>query len=111
MASAYTPQLDILGPNGQRITENLKAVTGGGFDIKWFAPGALLPALEIFDTEELVQIFSICGLASLVQRFSAIRPYKTSADVAALAVRFNLPTDRLVARYPLPDDGGERKDG
>ena len=49
-ASSYTEALDIIGPNGPRVLKNISDMTGGRFDIKFFTPGALVPALEVFDS-------------------------------------------------------------
>ena len=38
-----------LGTSGVRFSENLKIASGGTLELKFFEPGALVPALECFD--------------------------------------------------------------
>ena len=49
MQSAFGSQLAHLGTSGVRFSENIDRVSGGNFEIKFFEPGALVPALECFD--------------------------------------------------------------
>jgi len=49
-ASSYTTSLDIIGPNGPRVLKQIETMSGGNFKIKFFEPGALVPALEVFDS-------------------------------------------------------------
>ena len=49
MQSAFGSQLPHLGPSGVRFTKDIERMSGGKFDIKFFEPGALVPALECFD--------------------------------------------------------------
>src|SRR5918996_1313081 len=49
MQSAFGSQLIHLGTSGVRFTENIERVSDGNFEIKFFEPGALVPALECFD--------------------------------------------------------------
>ena len=49
-ASSFTKSLDIFGPNGPRVLNKIKIMSNGRFDIKFFEPGALVPALEVFDS-------------------------------------------------------------
>jgi TRAP-type mannitol/chloroaromatic compound transport system substrate-binding protein len=49
MQSAFGSQLAHLGTSGVRFSENIDRVSGGTFEIKFFEPGALVPALECFD--------------------------------------------------------------
>jgi len=49
MASAFGSSLPHLGPSGVRFTKDIERMSGGKFDIKFFEPGALVPALECFD--------------------------------------------------------------
>ncbi|GMQ76722.1 MAG: TRAP transporter substrate-binding protein [Gammaproteobacteria bacterium] len=48
MQSAFGSQLSHLGTSGVRFTKNISRMTGGKFQIKFFEPGALVPALECF---------------------------------------------------------------
>ncbi len=49
MASAYGSKLTQLGTLGLRLSDELEAVSGGTLRFKFFEPGALVPALEMFD--------------------------------------------------------------
>lgn len=41
--------MDIIGPNGPRTLKTIETLSNGRFKIKFFEPGALVPALEVFD--------------------------------------------------------------
>ncbi|MFQ5849517.1 MAG: TRAP transporter substrate-binding protein [Candidatus Binatia bacterium] len=49
MASSYAASLTILGHAGVYFTERVKEVTDGRIQIKFFDPGKLVPALQIFE--------------------------------------------------------------
>jgi TRAP-type mannitol/chloroaromatic compound transport system substrate-binding protein len=49
MASAFGSSLPHLGPSGVRFSKDVARLSGGKFEIKFFEPGALVPALECFD--------------------------------------------------------------
>ena len=49
MASAFGSKLPHLGTSAVRFSENLKKASGGTVELKFFEPGALVPALECFD--------------------------------------------------------------
>lgn len=49
LQSYYTLSTDVIGPNGERVTENVRDMTDGNFDIKFFEPGALIPGPSVFD--------------------------------------------------------------
>jgi TRAP-type mannitol/chloroaromatic compound transport system substrate-binding protein len=49
MASAFGSKLPHLGTSAVRFTENVKIASGGTLDLRFFEPGALVPALECFD--------------------------------------------------------------
>ena len=49
MASTFTGTLPILGDGGVYFSDTLKTITGGRINIKFFDPGKLVPALEVFD--------------------------------------------------------------
>jgi len=49
MQSTFPSSLTHLGPAGVRFTKDLERMSGGNFDVKFFEPGALVPALECFD--------------------------------------------------------------
>ncbi len=50
MQSAFGSSLIHLGPSGLRFAEDIKKMSDGKFLIKFFEPGALVPALECFDS-------------------------------------------------------------
>ncbi len=49
MQSAFGSQLAHLGTSGVRFSENLDRLSAGSLELKFFEPGALVPALECFD--------------------------------------------------------------
>jgi TRAP-type mannitol/chloroaromatic compound transport system substrate-binding protein len=49
MQSAFGGTLPHLGTSGVRFSKNVTRLSAGKFDIKFFEPGALVPALECFD--------------------------------------------------------------
>jgi TRAP-type mannitol/chloroaromatic compound transport system substrate-binding protein len=49
MQSAFGGTLPHLGTSGVRFSKNISEASGGKFNIKFFEPGALVPALECFD--------------------------------------------------------------
>jgi TRAP-type mannitol/chloroaromatic compound transport system substrate-binding protein len=49
MGSAYPSKLAQLGTLGTRLSEQLELVSGGSLVFKFYEPGALVPALEMFD--------------------------------------------------------------
>ena len=49
MASTYPSSLTQLGTLGKTLEANINAISGGEVQIKYFEPGALVPALEVFD--------------------------------------------------------------
>jgi TRAP-type mannitol/chloroaromatic compound transport system substrate-binding protein len=49
MQSAFPGNLSHLGTAGVRLEEMVDRVSGGNFELKFFEPGALVPALECFD--------------------------------------------------------------
>ncbi|MGI9492688.1 MAG: TRAP transporter substrate-binding protein [Geminicoccaceae bacterium] len=49
MQSAFGSQLAHLGTSGVRFSENLERLSAGGLQLKFYEPGALVPALECFD--------------------------------------------------------------
>jgi len=49
LASSYTSTLDVLGQNILRVVDNIETMTDGNFEIQFNEPGALVPALEVFD--------------------------------------------------------------
>ncbi len=49
MASTYPSSLTQLGTLGVSLSANVEAMSGGELELKFFEPGALVPALEVFD--------------------------------------------------------------
>jgi TRAP-type mannitol/chloroaromatic compound transport system substrate-binding protein len=49
MQSAFPGNLSHLGTSGIRLEEMVDRLSGGNFELKFFEPGALVPALECFD--------------------------------------------------------------
>lgn len=49
MASAFGSQLPHLGPSAIRFSKDIERMSGGKLEIKFYEPGALVPALECFD--------------------------------------------------------------
>ena len=49
MASSYASTLDVIGPSGLRLSENVGKLSNGAFDLKFFEPNALVPPLQVFD--------------------------------------------------------------
>ena len=49
MQSAFCSSLVHLGTSGVRFSKNMERVSDGNFEIKFYEPGALVPALECFD--------------------------------------------------------------
>jgi TRAP-type mannitol/chloroaromatic compound transport system substrate-binding protein len=49
MASAFAAVLPVLGPGGLYMTGRLETITAGRIQIKFFDPGKLVPALQIFE--------------------------------------------------------------
>jgi TRAP-type mannitol/chloroaromatic compound transport system substrate-binding protein len=49
MASAFASGLDVVGESGPIFSENLRKMSGGQLDVKFFEPGALVPPFEVFD--------------------------------------------------------------
>ncbi len=50
MASTYGGSLTQLGTLGKRIQEQLDRVSGGNISLRFQEPGAIVPALEVFDS-------------------------------------------------------------
>lgn len=57
------------------------------------------PAVDLWSPVELAQLFMVCGLAGLVQRFCAIAAPETGPEVAEFVRLQKLETDTLAIRY------------
>ncbi|MBM3490233.1 MAG: TRAP transporter substrate-binding protein [Alphaproteobacteria bacterium] len=49
LGSSYPSNLDVIGENITRYVENVKTMTNGDVELRFFEPGALVPALQVFD--------------------------------------------------------------
>ena len=49
MASAFASGLDVVGESGPIFSENLRKMSNGTLDVKFFEPGALVPPFEVFN--------------------------------------------------------------
>ena len=49
MHSAFGSKLAILGTSGPKMEEKMKLLSNGSFTLKFFEPGALVPAIEYYD--------------------------------------------------------------
>ena len=49
MASSFSGNLVQLGTQGHFVEDRVRTLSGGTMELKFFEPGALVPALEIFD--------------------------------------------------------------
>ncbi len=50
LASSYPSTLDVPGENIARVIDTIDVMSFGNFKIRFFEPGALVPALEVFDS-------------------------------------------------------------
>jgi TRAP-type mannitol/chloroaromatic compound transport system substrate-binding protein len=50
MAAIFPRSLVLLGVQGERFIARLGAISGGDIELKYYDPGALVPALEVFDS-------------------------------------------------------------
>lgn len=49
LGSSYASSLDVIGQNVKGYVENVKVMSDGALDIRFYEPGALVPALQVFD--------------------------------------------------------------
>ena len=56
MQSSFGGKLSVIGEGGPRFSENVKVLSGGTLNIKFYEPGALVPALEVFDAVSIGSI-------------------------------------------------------
>lgn len=59
------------------------------------------PVMEQFDAPTCVELFVVCGIASMIQRFAAIIAPAQNPIVDAFVESHELPTDALTMRFPL----------
>jgi TRAP-type mannitol/chloroaromatic compound transport system substrate-binding protein len=53
MQSNFASTLALLGPNANYTVDQIKKLSAGSIDIKFFEPGALVPASQAFDSMPL----------------------------------------------------------
>ena len=59
------------------------------------------PAVEAFGPAALVQLITVCAMASLVQRFAAIARPAMEPETEAFLVEHGIEVDTLALRFPL----------
>ena len=62
MATSYPPSLDILDGSARLIADRVSSITGGRFNIRVFAAGEIVPALQVMDAVQQGTIQ--CGYTS-----------------------------------------------
>ena len=50
VTSSFNSNLPVIGAPPQRVADELSAITGGAFEMQFFEPGELVPALEITES-------------------------------------------------------------
>ena len=63
MQSTFGSKLSVIGETGPRFSANIKRISGGTLQIKFFEPGALIPSLEGFDAVKAGSVDSVWGTA------------------------------------------------
>ena len=66
------------------------------------------PAIDTWTPVELVHLMTVCGMASLTQRYCAIAKPQIEHAVRTFHEDAGLPLDTLAARYPLTADAVKR---
>ena len=61
LATSYPPSVDILYGATDRLAEQVSAATGGNFTIRVYAPGEIVPALQVMDS--VMQGTTQCGVS------------------------------------------------
>lgn len=59
------------------------------------------PAVAMYSAKELIELFTVCGIASSAQRVSAIIRPPLSPDVKAFCMENGIDTDVIKLRYPI----------
>ncbi len=79
MASAFASTLPIAGTRCVQLTKNLELASNGNVELRFFEPGALVPALEVFDAVSSGAVDAGCatsgywaGKVPALQIFSAV---------------------------------------
>ena len=68
MQSAFGSQLPHIGTSAVRFSKNIERLSGGKFEIKFYEPGALMPALECFDAVSKGSVEVVLDDAGLPRR-------------------------------------------
>ena len=63
MQSTFGSKLTVIGETGPRFSKNIKRISGGSLEIKFFEPGALVPSLEGFDAVKAGAVDAVWGTA------------------------------------------------
>ncbi len=63
MQSTFGSKLSVIGETAPRFSDNIKRVSGGSLEIKFFEPGALVPSLEGFDAVKKGSVDAVWGTA------------------------------------------------
>ncbi|MCG8693266.1 MAG: TRAP transporter substrate-binding protein [Minwuiales bacterium] len=63
MQSTFGSKLSVIGENGPRFSKNIKRISGGSLQIKFFEPGALVPSLQGFDSVQSGAVDAVWGTA------------------------------------------------
>jgi TRAP-type mannitol/chloroaromatic compound transport system substrate-binding protein len=90
MATSYPPGLDILNGTADRMAEKISSMTGGRFNIRVFAAGEIVPALQVMDAVQQGTIQ--CGYTSSYYYIG-----KNSALAFDSAVPFGLNARQQIA--------------
>ena len=89
MQSAFGSKLTHIGTSGVRFTKNIERLSDGSFQIKFYEPGALVPALECFDAASKGSVEVLLDHARLPHRqdpgtgvlhHGAVRPAATASS-------------------------------
>ncbi|MEM8532186.1 MAG: glutaredoxin, partial [Chloroflexota bacterium] len=59
------------------------------------------PVIDQFDTKTCIELFVVCSIASLIQRFAAIIQPAHDQTIAAFVKEHGLSTDTLTMRFPI----------
>ncbi len=63
MQSTFGSKLTVIGESGPWFSNNIKRISGGSLEIKFFEPGALVPSLEGFDAVKAGAVDAVWGTA------------------------------------------------
>ncbi len=60
------------------------------------------PVVDHFETQDIIELFSVCAISSMVQRLSAIVQAESNGVIETFMQESGLPADVLAMRFPLP---------